>query len=84
MLCMGTQSRRSAPRKPYPNSTSFYFDEHCLWHTTGEYVSVLPVGGWLQPMTSGGHLAYRRFGPLCPTDGTKRRSRHNGRSAARA
>ncbi|MEM7539576.1 MAG: class II histone deacetylase [Chloroflexota bacterium] len=35
--------------------TALYFDEYCLWHTTGEYVSVLPVGNWIQPQAGNGH-----------------------------
>jgi acetoin utilization deacetylase AcuC-like enzyme len=35
--------------------TGFYFDERCLWHTTGEQVLFLPVGGYLQPPTGSGH-----------------------------
>jgi acetoin utilization deacetylase AcuC-like enzyme len=36
-------------------STGFYHDERCLWHSTGEAVLFLPVGGWLQPLAGGGH-----------------------------
>ena len=36
-------------------TTGFYFDERCLWHTTGEHVIVEPVGGYLQPPTGAGH-----------------------------
>jgi acetoin utilization deacetylase AcuC-like enzyme len=36
-------------------STGFYHDELCLWHSTGEAVLFLPVGGWLQPLAGGGH-----------------------------
>ncbi|MCD6679525.1 MAG: class II histone deacetylase [Burkholderiaceae bacterium] len=35
--------------------TAFFHDEKCLWHTTGEHALVMPVGGWVQPMASGGH-----------------------------
>ncbi len=35
--------------------TAFYHDEKCLWHTTGEHALVMPVGGWVQPVASGGH-----------------------------
>lgn len=35
--------------------TGFYHDELCLWHSTGEAVLFLPVGGWLQPLAGGGH-----------------------------
>lgn len=36
-------------------ATGFYFDERCLWHTTGEHVIIAPVGGYLQPPTGSGH-----------------------------
>ena len=36
-------------------TTGFYFDERCLWHTTGEHVIIAPVGGYLQPPTGAGH-----------------------------
>lgn len=35
------------------HKTAFYHDERRLWHTTGEAVLVLPVGGWLQPPAGG-------------------------------
>lgn len=35
--------------------TAFYFDERCLWFSAGPAALVLPVGGWVQPMASGGH-----------------------------
>jgi len=35
--------------------TAFYFDEHCLWHTTGTHALILPVGGWVQPPAAAGH-----------------------------
>ena len=37
------------------DETGFYHDERCLWHSTGEAVLFLPVGGWLQPLAGGGH-----------------------------
>lgn len=36
-------------------ATGFYFDELCLWHTTGEHVIVAPVGGYVQPPAGAGH-----------------------------
>lgn len=36
-------------------ATGFYHDELCLWHSTGEAVLLLPVGGWLQPLAGAGH-----------------------------
>ena len=35
-------------------TTGFYFDERCLWHTTGEQVLFMPVGGYVQPPTGSG------------------------------
>ncbi len=43
-----TQRRAAMP-------TGFYFDERCLWHTTGEHVIIAPVGGYLQPPSGAGH-----------------------------
>ncbi len=34
--------------------THFYFDERCFWHGGGNYAQVLPVGGFVQPLVSGG------------------------------
>jgi acetoin utilization deacetylase AcuC-like enzyme len=36
-------------------ATGLYHDELCLWHSTGEAVLFLPVGGWLQPLAGAGH-----------------------------
>jgi acetoin utilization deacetylase AcuC-like enzyme len=36
-------------------ATGFYFDEHCLWHTTGEHMLILPPGGFVQPPSGAGH-----------------------------
>lgn len=35
--------------------TGFFFDERCLWHSTGGYALLLKVGGWVQPLDGGGH-----------------------------
>ena len=34
--------------------TYFYHDERCFWHSGGNYAQLLPVGGLVQPMVSGG------------------------------
>ncbi len=34
--------------------TAFYSDEKCFWHSGGNYASLLPVGGLVQPQTAGG------------------------------
>ncbi len=36
-------------------TTAFYFDERCLWHSTGLHALVVPVGGWVQPPAGAGH-----------------------------
>ena len=35
--------------------TGFTFDEMTLWHTTGQHALIVPLGGWVQPPSSGGH-----------------------------
>ena len=35
-------------------STGFFWDERCFWHGGGNYAGMLPVGGLVQPMSSGG------------------------------
>lgn len=53
--------------------TGFYHDERCLWHSAGEAVLFLPVGGWLQPMAAGGAPespeSKRRFKALLDVSG---------------
>lgn len=44
-------AQQTGPKMP----TAFYFDELCLWHTTGEHVIIAPVGGYLQPPSGAGH-----------------------------
>ena len=54
-------------------TTGFYFDERCLWHTTGEHALILPVGGFVQPPAGGGHAespeSKRRFKNLLDVSG---------------
>lgn len=54
-------------------TTAFYFDERCLWHTTGEHALILPVGGYLQPPAANGHAespeSKRRFKNLMDVSG---------------
>lgn len=35
--------------------TAFYFDEWCLWHSTGLHAGILELGGFVQPPSSAGH-----------------------------
>lgn len=35
-------------------STAFVWDEKCFWHYGGNYALLAPVGGWVQPLVSGG------------------------------
>ena len=35
-------------------TTGFFWDERCFWHGGGYYAGMLPVGGLVQPMSSGG------------------------------
>lgn len=34
--------------------TAFYWSERCFWHSGGNYASVAPVGGLVQPLAAGG------------------------------
>lgn len=53
--------------------TGFYFDEHCLWHTAAAHALIVPVGGWIEPLASGGHAespeSKRRFKSLLDVSG---------------
>ena len=35
-------------------STGFFWDERCFWHAGGNYAFMLPIGGLVQPMATGG------------------------------
>ncbi|SHI58124.1 class II histone deacetylase [Wenxinia saemankumensis] len=35
-------------------TTGFFTDERCFWHGGGYYANMMPVGGMVQPMASGG------------------------------
>jgi acetoin utilization deacetylase AcuC-like enzyme len=45
----------SSERKGQRMPTAFFFDERCLWHSTGEHVIIAPVGGYVQPPSGTGH-----------------------------
>ncbi len=34
--------------------TAFFWDERCFWHGGGNYAFMLPIGGLVQPMATGG------------------------------
>ena len=34
--------------------TGFWWDEKCFWHSGGSYAFIMPVGGLVQPLASGG------------------------------
>lgn len=58
-------------------NTAFYFDEKCLWHTTGQHALTLPIGGWVQPPSAAGHAespeTKRRFKSLMDVSGLSQR-----------
>lgn len=60
-------------RKGGEMGTGFYHDERCMWHSAGEQVLFLQVGGYLQPMASGGQSespeTKRRFRNLLEVSG---------------
>ena len=35
-------------------STGFFWDEKCFWHGGGDFAFTLPLGGLVQPMSTGG------------------------------
>lgn len=58
-------------------TTGFCFDEHTLWHSTGEAALFLRPGGWIQPPAGGGAAEHpetkRRFKNLMDVSGLSRR-----------
>lgn len=54
-------------------NTGFFFDERCLWHTSGIYAGNMLAGGWVQPPAAGGHVespeTKRRFKNLLEVSG---------------
>lgn len=60
-------------------ATGFYFDELCLWHQHGPHALVMPVGGFVQPMSGYGHPespeTKRRFKALLDVSGLTRHLR---------
>ncbi|MCA9984742.1 MAG: class II histone deacetylase [Anaerolineales bacterium] len=68
--------------------TAFYQDELCYWHTTGEHVSFMPVGGWLEPLAGNGHpespASKRRLKSLLDVSGlTRQLTVHSAEPASR-
>jgi len=67
-------------------STAFFFDELCLWHTTGQHALTLPVGGWVQPPSGAGHAespeTKRRFKNLMDVSGLTRQLAVRGAAPA--
>ena len=67
-------------------STAFFFDELCLWHTTGQHALTLPVGGWVQPPSGAGHAespeTKRRFKNLMDVSGLTRQLALRGAAPA--
>ncbi|MAK90312.1 MAG: class II histone deacetylase [Oleibacter sp.] len=47
--------------------TAFFNDERCYWHIGGNYIEMIPVGGWVQPAAGNG---------LAESPETKRRFRN--------
>lgn len=47
--------------------TAFFNDERCYWHIGGNYIEMIPVGGWVQPAAGNG---------LAESPETKRRLRN--------
>ena len=69
-------------------STAFFFDERCLWHSTGLAAGVFPVGGWVQPPSGAGHAespdSKRRLKSLMDVSGlTSRLDVRSARPATR-
>jgi acetoin utilization deacetylase AcuC-like enzyme len=58
-------------------TTAFFHDERCLWHSTGVHALVMPIGGWVQPPSAGGHAesadSKRRFKSLMDVSGLSER-----------
>ncbi|QUG77321.1 class II histone deacetylase [Erwinia sp. E602] len=54
-------------------NTGFFFDERCLWHTSGIYAGNMLAGSWVQPPSAGGHVespeTKRRFKNLLEVSG---------------
>src|SRR5688572_29103210 len=69
-------------------STAFFFDERCLWHSTGLAAGVFSVGGWVQPPNGAGHAespdSKRRLKSLMDVSGlTARLDLRTAREATR-
>ena len=57
-------------------TTGFFWDELCFWHSGGNYALTAPVGGYVQPLASGGlpesPETKRRFKNLMDVTGLSR------------
>ncbi len=66
--------------------TGFYSDERTFWHSGGNYASMLPVGGLVQPMVNGGlpetPESKRRFRNLLDVTGLSKELRMLGAEPA--
>jgi len=68
------------------SGTGFFWDERTFWHGGGNYASILPVGGFVEPLTAGGlpegPEAKRRLKSLLEVSGLLARLDVRGAAAA--
>lgn len=55
LCCLPTACWHHSLKGIKMRKTAFYFDELCLWHSTGLHAGILEVGGWGQPPSAAGH-----------------------------